>query len=149
MAAAAVEPAVGSETQAVGKVVIARAGHVEAVKDRFGRSVRNIIAVPVRQEEQSGWADRPEAAVANLDAGEHLQRLGEDFAVIKLSVTVGVAEDQHAVPQRKIEPAAGFGVGVILGYPEPTPRIPGHRDWIAHLWLGGHHGCGEAGREFD
>ena len=99
MAAAAVEPTVGAETQAVGEVVIARPGYVEAVENGLGRTVGNVVMVAVGNKQQPGRADCPEPTVSDLNTREHLERVGEDCAVIEPPVAVGVAEDQHPVPQ--------------------------------------------------
>ena len=73
------------------------------------------------------------------------------FELVKSSIFIAIAvlvfEDENPVAQLQIESFGSLGVGVILRDPEPAPRVPGHRDGIAHVRLGGKDGGREARRK--
>ena len=61
------------------------------------RDVGAIVAVGVLEEHQVGHLRDVDAAVAQLDAGGHVQPVGKDRAAVGLAVVVGVFEDQDLV----------------------------------------------------
>ena len=136
-AAAAVQPAVGAPPQAVGEVVVVLLRHVEAVEHHRGGRVGPVVAIEVGHEEELRRAHQPGPAAAHLDAGEHLDVVGEDGPLLRLAVAVGVLEDQDPVAIAEVEPGRALGVGVVLGDPEPPPGVPRHGDRVADLGLGG------------
>jgi hypothetical protein len=54
-----------------------------------------------------------------------------------MTVAVAVFKDNDAVAQAQVEFHAALGVGVVLGNPEPAPRIPSQTDGILDVGLGG------------
>ena len=98
-------------------------------------------------KQQLRRAHHPHAAVADLDAGEHLHVVGEHLARVEAAVAVLVFEDEDAVAQAEVELLAALGVGVVLGDPQPPARVPRHRDRVLHVRLGGEDGGFEAGRQ--
>ena len=72
-------------------------GDGEPVEHNLGGPVGHVVAVAVGDEQQPGRAEQPDAAEAQLDAGEHLHVVGEDRAPVEPAVAVGVFEDQDAI----------------------------------------------------
>ena len=83
------------------------------------------------------WAHRVDAAEAALDAGEHLEIIGEYRALIETPVVVGVLEDDDAIAELEVEALLVVGVGVVLRDPETTALVPAHRDGVLHGGFGG------------
>ncbi len=79
-AAASIEPAVRPPFQAVGEVVIHRVHGIETVENDLFRTVWRVVAVGIGDEDKVWRAHRPHAAVADGDAGEHLDVVGENLA---------------------------------------------------------------------
>ena len=112
-------------------------GDGKAVEHNLRRPIRDVVAVAVRKEEQPRRAQQPNAAETQLDAGEHLHAVGEDGSPVELAVAIGVFKDQDAVALGEVEPLGPLGVRVVLGDPEPAARVPGHRDRVSNVGLGG------------
>ena len=112
-------------------------GDREAVEHDLGRTVGDVVAVAVGDEQQLGRAEQPDAAEPELDAAEPLDVVGEDRPPVEPAVAVGVLEDQDAVAEAEVELLGAVGVGVVLGDPEPPAGVPGHRDRVPHVRLGG------------
>ena len=83
----------------------------------FGCAVGDVVAVFIGDEEQLGRAHEPDAAAADLDAGEHLHLVGEDGALVGFAVVVGVLEDEDAVAEAQSEADFARPVGVVFGDP--------------------------------
>ena len=146
-AAASVEPAVRTESQAVGKGVVHIGRASEAVEHNFRRAVRHIVTIAVGNETQLRRAHRPHAPVPDLDAGQHLQLVSEHLARVEPAVAVLVFKNQDAIAQIEIELPAGLRVSVVLRDPQPPARVPRHRDGILHVRFGGEDSGFEAGRQ--
>ena len=135
-AATAIEPAVGPPPQAVGERMMIVDDDGEPVEHDLGRAVGDVVPIPVGDEEQPRRAEQPDAPEAVLDAGEHLDLVGEHRATVETAVGVGVLEDQDAIAMAEVEPIRRVGIGVVLGDPEPAPTVPGHGDRVLHVRLG-------------
>src|SRR6185295_8769224 len=96
---AAVQPTVWSPMEAVGKVVIVGRRNPEAVEHDLRRAVGNAIVVAIGKKQQLWRAERPNSAVAKLDAGELLYVVGEDLPLVKAAIVVAVFEDEDAIAQ--------------------------------------------------
>ena len=83
----------------------------------------------------------------DLNAGEHLQFVGEHLACVEPAVTILVFENKDAIAQGEIELLAALRVSVIFGDPQPPARVPRQRDGILHVRFGGKNGSFEAGRQ--
>ena len=141
-----VEPAVRPPLQAVGDVV-PDARVVPAIEHHLRFAVGHVVAVAIGNEEQARRTQRPDAAEADLDAGQYLALVPEDGALVEPAVVVGVFENDDAIAQAKIEVHLAFGVGVILGHPQPAARVGRHGDRILHVRLGGEDGRVKSGRQ--
>ena len=108
----------------------------EPVEHDLGGTVGDVVAIAVGDEQQPRRTQQPDAAESELDAGEHLHVVGEHGATVEPAVGVGVLEDQHAIAMTEVEPIGCVGIGVVLGDPEPTAPVPGHRDRVLHVGLG-------------
>ena len=84
--------------------MIVLGGDREPVEHDLGRAVGHVVAVAVGDEQQLRRAEQPDAAEAELDAGEPLHVVGEDRAPVEPAVAVGVLEDQDAVAKAEVEP---------------------------------------------
>ena len=144
-AAAAVEPAVGAETQAVGEVVVILRRNGETVENDFGRAVRHIVTVSVGDKKHLRRTHDPHAAASDLDARKHLHLVGENLARVESAVAILVFKDEDAIAQVEVELLCPLGVGVVLGDPQPPARIPRHGDGILHVGFGGEDRGPEAG----
>src|SRR5262245_8443423 len=71
-AAAAIKPAVWSEPQAVGKGVMHVRRASQAIENHFGRAVRHVIPITVRNETKLRRTHHPNPTVSDLNAREHL-----------------------------------------------------------------------------
>ena len=134
--AAAVEPAFGAETQAVGEVVVVFGRNLEPVEDHLCRAVGNIVAVTIGHKQQSWWAEQPDAAEPDLHARQLLEVVEKNLPFVGHAVAVVVFEDEHPVAEPGVHLDRPFGVGVVLRDPEPTAGIPGHRNRIQDVWFG-------------
>ena len=94
-AVAAVEPAVRPPGERVEDVVLGVLD-VPAVEHDLGRAGR-LVAVVDRDEEQVRRRAEPDAAEAELDAGEVHAVVEEDGLLVERAVAVGVFEDDDAV----------------------------------------------------
>ena len=147
-AVASVEPAVRAPAETVHDVV-PHGAEVEAVEHHHGLSIRDIVAVFIREKKELRRAQRPHAAEADLDAREPLHLIGEDGALVEMAVVIRVFEDHDAVALREIEAHLGLAVGVVFRHPQPPARIRRHRDGLLHVRLAGEKGDLETGRRFD
>ena len=136
-AAATVQPAIRPPAQAVGEGVIVLPRDREPIENDFGRTIGNIVAVAVGNEQELRRAKQPDAAKTQFDAAEALNVVGEDGPSVRAAVGVGVFEDQHAVAEPEVENLRTVGVRVVLGDPEAPASIPGHRNRVPHVGLGG------------
>jgi hypothetical protein len=59
------------------------------------------------------WAHCVDAPEAALDAGEHLEIIGEYRASIETPVVVGVLEEDNAIAELEVEALLVVGVGVV------------------------------------
>jgi len=72
----------------------------------------------------------------DLDAGEHLQFVGEDFARVEPPITVLVFRKMRMrFAQVGFELLPAFSVSVILGDPQSAARVPRHRNGVLHIRL--------------
>ena len=108
----------------------------------IGRAVGPVVAVAVGDEEQVGRGADPDAAEAQLDAGEVGPLVAEDRAAVEPAVAVGVLEDQDAV--LALRAAQPDRVRVVLDDPEPPRRVDGEGDRLDDVGLGGEQGGLEA-----
>ena len=83
------------------------------------------------------WAHCVDAPEAALDAGEHLEIIGEYRASIETPVVVGVLEDNDAIAELEVEALLVVRVSVVLRDPETTALVPAHRDGILDVGFGG------------
>ena len=116
-------------------IVLARDG--ETIENNFGRSVGDVITVAVGNEQELRRAEQPDASKTKFHAAEPLNVVGKNRPLVGTAVPVGVFENQDPITQPQIEDLAAVGISVILGDPEAPTRIPGHRDRVSHLRLGG------------
>ena len=142
---ASVKPAVRPPFQAVGEGVATGGGGAEAVKDDLRRAAR--LVVLRGNPEQVRRAEGIHAAEAALDAGEHLQVVAEDGALVEVAGVLRVLEDENAVAQLQVEALLAIGVGVVLGDPEAAFFIPAHGDGLLNVRLMREDGGLEAGWE--
>ncbi len=112
---ATVEPAIGAPLQAVGECVAAPRRGAETVEEDLRRAA-GFVAVSGNPEQirRTQGVDATEAA---LDAGEHLEIVGEDRALVEVAVVVGVFEDQDAIAKLEVEALLVVGVGIVLRNP--------------------------------
>src|ERR1043166_297784 len=68
--AAPIQPAIGSEMQAIGKIVIILGRDAETVQDDFRRAVGHIIAITVWNKNKAARAHQPHSAKSHFQAGE-------------------------------------------------------------------------------
>ncbi len=66
--------------------------------------------------------------------------IGENRSSVELPIRIGVFENQHPIPLLEVETLRPFGVGVILGDPEPAARVPRHGDRVLNVRLGSEDG---------
>ena len=102
--------------------------HGEPIQNHLRRSIRDVVAVGIRNEKQLRRRHQPDAAFAHLDTGQLLDMIDEDLPRLRASVVILVFQDDHAVAQPEIEPLGRLGVGVILRDPQPAAMIPGEAD---------------------
>ena len=112
---APVEPPIGTPLQSVGKGVAAGGRRAEAIEDDLGRT-RRLIAIH-RNEEQVRGAQRPHAAEATLDTGEHLHVFRDDRTFIELPVVVGILKDDNPIAELQVEAFLAVGIRVVLRNP--------------------------------
>ena len=74
------------------------------------RIVGLVVAVGVLEEHQVRLRADVGAAVAELDAGRHVELVGEDGLLVGFAVAVGVFEDQDLVVDRR-SPGRYIGIG--------------------------------------
>ncbi len=77
------------------------------------------------------------AAEAALDAGEHLEVVMKDGALVEVAVVVRVFEDKDAVLQLQVEALLAVRVSVVLRDPEAAFFVPGHGDGLLNVRLRG------------
>ena len=135
-----VQPAIRAEAQPIGDVVMILQRRLEALDHGLRRTVRDIVAIAIGNEEHVRHGDGPHATEADLDAREHLQIVRENRAPIEAPIAVGVFKNHDAIAQAQIVPDRPFGVGVIFRHPQPPARVPGQRDGILHIRLRGKDG---------
>jgi len=148
-AAATVKPAVGSPAESIGKIVVVVPGDGEAIEDDFGLAIGDVVAIAIRNEEELRRTHCPDAAASEFDAGEHLQLVGEDLALVGFSVAVLVVENDDAIAEVEVEAFAAFGVSVVFGDPHAAFAIPSHCDGILDLGFSGVDGGLESFGEFE
>ena len=146
-AAATVEPAVRTKTQPIGKGVVHVRRTGEAVEHNLGRAVRHIVTIAVGNEKQLRRTHQPHAPVSDLDAGEHLHFVGKNFARVESAGAILVFKDENAIAQVQVELLRALGVGVVLGDPQTSARVPRHRDGVLHVGFRCEDGRFEAGRQ--
>src|SRR5262249_8553152 len=128
----------------VGERVIVLRGYSETVKQDVGRPVGYVVAIPVGNKVEPRRTQKPDAAKAELDAGESLNFVSENRALVKPSIAVDVLENQQAVAQPQVKLPGCLGVSVVFGDPEASPVIPCHRDRVLDVWLGSEDGGPES-----
>ena len=64
-----------------------------------------------------------------------------------MAVAVFIFEDENAIAQVQIEFLAALRICVVFGDPQPSARVPSHRDWILHVGFGCENRGLEAGRQ--
>ncbi len=151
-AASPVEPAVRSEADSVCKVVMAVAGDGEAVENGLGFRVWLVVVVAVRDEEQFGRANGPDAVLRDFDSGQALKRVGEDGGLWCGGVRGMRGKHDDAVAELGFEAFGMLGVGEVFSDPEPSFVIPRGGDGVADVGLAckngdvqtfwGAHACG-------
>src|SRR5205807_8733551 len=107
--------------------VVASFENVPAVENDLRRTVGHVVAVAVGDEEQVRRGTDPDAAEAELDAGDVGDLVMEDFASIKMAVAVFVLEDKDAILAR-FAVSLPLGIGVVLRDPEPAAVVDGEGD---------------------
>ena len=112
---ATVEPAIRTPLESVGESVTARCGGAETIEHDLGRT-GGLVAVH-GDEEKVRRAHCIHAAEAALDAGEHLDLIGKDGALVEFAVVVTVLENENAVTQVQVVALLAVGVGVVLRDP--------------------------------
>ena len=132
---ATVEPAVRPPLETVGKGVAAGGLGAKTVDEDL-RWAAGFVAVGGNEQEMR-WAHCVDAAEAALDAGEHLEIVGEYRASIETPVVVGVLEDNDAIAELEVEALLVVRVSVVLRDPETTALVPAHRDGILDVGFGG------------
>ena len=95
-AVATVEPAVGSELEAVDDVVSYRLG-VEAVEHHDRLAIGDEVAVGIGDEEQLRRTGHPDTAVTDCDRGETFGFVPKDSAFVGFAVAVSVFEDDDTI----------------------------------------------------
>ena len=142
---AAVEPAVGAPLETIGEGVAAGGLGTKTIEEDLRRTAGFVAFGGDKKEMRR--AHRVDAAEAALDAGEHLEILGEDGALIETTVVVGVLEDDDAVAELEIETLFAVGVSVVLRDPQTPAFVPAHGDRILDIRLRGEERGLEPGRQ--
>ncbi len=141
-AVAAVQPAVRPPGQAVEHIVAGT--QAPAVEDHLGLAGDSVAE---GDEEQVRGAAGPDAAVADLDAGQVVGLVPEDGTLVKGAVAVGILENEDAVLSLAV--GRPLGIGEALGHPEPAAVVEGQGNRLADLRLAGEEGDVEAWRRLE
>ncbi len=147
-AVAGVQPAVGAPLEAIGRGMPDRV-FVDAVEHDLRRTIGNVVAVAIGNEQQLRQVQHPHAAEADLDAGGFAALIPEHGAAIVLAVAVGVFENDDAVLEFRV-PAAEVvaGPGVVFQHPQSAALVGGDGDRVLHVGFGGEDLQLEARRKF-
>ena len=138
---ATVEPTVRAPLKSVRKGMATRGGRAKSIEDDF-RWARGLITSH-RNEEQVRRAQRPHAAEAALDTGEHLHVFRNDGAFIELPVAVSIFEDDNPVAELEVEAFLAVGISIVLGDPQAATLVPAKGDGLTDIGLGGKERGGE------
>ena len=76
----------------------------EAVEHDLGRTVGDVVAIAVGNEQQLRRTEQPGAAKPELHAAEPLNVVGEDRALVGTAIAIGVFENHDAVAETEVEP---------------------------------------------
>lgn len=123
----------------------ARRRGAEAIEQNLRRAAG--LVVLTRNPQQVWRAHRIHAAEAAFDAGQHLEIVRKDLALVEATVVVRILEDEDPVLQLQIETLIGVGIGVILRNPQPPLLVPAHRNGLLHVRFMRKNGRLEAGRQ--
>ena len=132
-AVTAVKPAVVAPKKRVWRFV--RVPEREAVEKDLGWAVGFVIAIGIGDEEEFGSAGREDASVADFEAADEVEIVGEDFVGFERAIAVLVLENDDAI--------AGFFVGASprigegFGDPDAAPAVEGESDGLAELRFAG------------
>ena len=116
-----VQPPVGPETKAVGKVVVILLGDFKPIENDFRRPVGHRIAIAIGNEQQPRWAHQPHSTMSDFDAGQHLDPVGEHGTTVMTSVPIGIFQDNNSIPQVELKALPALGIGVVLRDPQTPP----------------------------
>src|SRR5205807_4509673 len=121
-AVATVEPTIRPPRQAVEDIMLSF--QIPAVQRNLGRTVRPVVAVAVGDKQQPGRRAYPDAAKADLQAGDVGDVVAKHLARIEAAAAVAVFEDAAAiVPFFAV--FAPVRIGEALGDPEPAAIVKG------------------------
>ena len=137
--ASPIEPAIRSETQTIGVVMIVLSRRRESIEHDLGGTGRLIAAICRGNKHELRWAHHPHPAAPDFDARKHLDIVAKNPARIEMPIPVLVLEEQNSVAQAQFKFTRPLGVGVVFSDPQPASRIPGKRDGILYVRLGGKH----------
>ena len=118
-----------------------RGGRAKSIEDDF-RWARGLITRH-RNEEQVRRAQRPHAAEAALNTGEHLHVFRNDGAFIELPVVVSIFEDDNPIAELEVEAFLAVGIRIVLGDPQAATLVPAKGDGLTDIGLGGKERGGE------
>src|ERR1044071_4981411 len=105
----------------------------EPIELRHGRSVGNIVAVFVRNEEQVWSGSDPDASKADGYSAEAIALVEENFSLIESAIPILICENENAIAIH-IFP---IGIRNTLHHPEPSAIIEVEGNGLHHIRLAG------------
>ena len=91
---------------------------VEPIQHHVGRAIRDVVAVAVGNEQELRRTKQPDTTQSKFDAAEALNVVGEDNPPVRVTIAIGVFQDQDTVAQPEVEELGGVGVGVVFSDPQ-------------------------------
>ena len=130
---ASVHPTVRTPNEAIeGFVTVMNA---PAIEQNLVRTIRYVIPVGIRNEDQFGWHSDVHPAHSNGDTGTESKVLGESLFLVEHAVPIDVLEDLNAVSFVRGMSPPGLVV-VILQGPEPPFEIETKGNGFPDVGLG-------------
>ena len=127
-----IKPAVRPPLQTVNDVVPHRV-LIPTVEHHDRRPIRFVVAVLVWEEQQVRSGQRPHTAEADFDTRQLVNPAGKDRSLVRFPVAVRILKNHDAIALIGIEIQFAFGIGVVLGDPQPTALIGRDRDGLLHV----------------
>ena len=131
-----IQPAIRPPLQSVRRRMSDRR-FVKSVEHNLRRTIGNVVAVSVGNEQQVRQTDGPDAAVADFDTGQLAGRVPEDGPFIMLAISICVFQDHDAVALIPVEtPCSAPRPAIILSHPQAAPFISCDGNRVLHIGLG-------------